>query len=78
MSCSRIGERRDALDDRRRYLTVREVAEMWGVSVDKIYADVKKGALLAYSVSGSIRIRYLDALGYGRPLGDSASTEDHR
>lgn len=59
--------------DRRSYLTVAEVAEMWHVSDDKVRADIRKGALPAYSVEGSIRIRYLDAVGYGRPLNVTSS-----
>ena len=61
--------------DRRQFLTVGEVAEMWHVSDDKVRADIKKGALPAYSVSGSIRVRYLDALAYGRPLELSSTGE---
>jgi excisionase family DNA binding protein len=54
------------MEDRRRYLTVAQVAEMWNVSTDKIYRDVKKGALPAYTVGGSVRVREADALAYGR------------
>lgn len=55
-------------EDRRRFLTVAEVAEMWAVSDDKVRADIRKGALSAYSVAGCIRIRYIDALSYGCPV----------
>ena len=61
-------------NDRRHYLTVTQVAEMWQVSDDKVRADIKKGALEAYSVGGLLRVRYLDALAYGRPL---CSTSGH-
>lgn len=54
-------------EDRRKYLAVLDVAEMWGVSADKVYADIKKGALPAYTVGGCIRIRVRDAQAYGRP-----------
>lgn len=54
--------------DRRNFLTVTEVAQMWHVSTDKVRADIRKGALQAYSIHGAIRIRVLDAAGYGRPL----------
>ena len=64
--------------DRRHYLTVSEVAEMWHVSDDKVYADIRKGALPAYTVHGSIRVRYLDAVSYGRPLDDAATSSDTR
>lgn len=52
--------------DRRTFLSVLEVAEMWGVSTDKVYADIRKGALDSYSVGGCIRIRIADAQAYGR------------
>jgi excisionase family DNA binding protein len=61
--------------DRRQYLTVLDVAEMWGVSDDKVRADIRKGALDAYTVGGCIRIRVKDALAWGRPL-RSSSTAD--
>jgi len=64
----------DQLPDRRHYLTVMEVAEMWGVSDDKVRADIRKGALPAYSVEGSIRVRYLDAVAYGKPVGCASPT----
>jgi hypothetical protein len=43
---------------------------MWSVSDDKVRADIRKGALPAYTVAGCIRIRLLDALAYGQPLKD--------
>jgi excisionase family DNA binding protein len=55
-------------EDRRRYWTVREVAEYWRVSDDKVRASLKKGSLAHYIVDGAIRIREQDALGYGRPV----------
>lgn len=54
--------------DRRQFLTVAQVAEMWAVSTDKIYNDLKKGALAYYDVKGAIRIRLADALAYGQPV----------
>jgi hypothetical protein len=60
--------------DRRRYLSVLDVAEMWGVSDDKVRADIKKGALDAYTVQGCIRIRYADALAYGKKKPPTSST----
>lgn len=59
--------------DRRNYLTVLQVADMWGVSTDKVYADIRKGALAAYEVGGCIRIRLNDARAYGRRK-ESSST----
>lgn len=60
--------------DRRRYVSVLDVAEMWGVSTDKVYADIRKGALLAYSVGGCIRVRLADALNYGRRKDPSSTS----
>jgi excisionase family DNA binding protein len=54
--------------DRRRFLTVAQVAEMWAVSTDKVYRDCRKGALPYYTVQGAIRIRERDALAYGQPV----------
>jgi excisionase family DNA binding protein len=59
--------------DRRKHLTVREVAEMWDVSDDKVRADIRKGALQAYTVGGCIRIRHVDALAYGKKKPSSSS-----
>lgn len=65
------------MEDRRRYLTVPQVAEMWGVSDDKVRADIRKGALTAYTVHGCIRVRLADALSYGQPVEDG-STQDRQ
>lgn len=54
--------------DRRKYLTVLDVAEMWGVSDDKVRADIRKGALPAYTVGGCVRVRMSDAHAYGQPI----------
>lgn len=61
-------------EDRRKYLTVLDVAEMWGVSDDKVRADIRKGALDAYTVGGCIRIRLRDAQAYGRKTPPTSST----
>lgn len=61
-------------NDRRKYLTVLDVAEMWGVSDDKVRADIRKGALDAYTVGGCIRIREKDALAYGRKKSPSSTS----
>jgi len=52
-----------------RYVTVTELARYWRVSVDTVYRDIKKGALRAYRVgsSGKIRVRVEDAQQYGHP-----------
>jgi len=51
------------------YVTVTDLARYWKVSVDTVYRDIKKGALRAYRVgsSGKIRVRVEDARRYGRP-----------
>ena len=51
------------------YVTVTELARYWEVSVDTVYRDIKKGALRAYRVGSSrkIRVRVEDARRYGRP-----------
>jgi excisionase family DNA binding protein len=66
--------------DRRKHLTVRQVAELWGVSDDAIYAALKKGSLPGYRVGGCIRIRLLDALQFGVPMNGAPAltTEDGR
>lgn len=66
------------MQDRRDYLTVGQVAEMWAVSDDKVYAAIRKGALEAYSVDGCIRIRRAQAEAWGRPVSDSSTTEPNR
>jgi len=50
-------------------VTVIQLARYWKVSVDTVYRDIKKGALRAYRVGSSrkIRIRIEDARRYGRP-----------
>lgn len=60
--------------DRRRYLTVSEVAEMWGVSDDKVRADIRKGALEAYTIEGCIRVRLVDAERYGKRTPPSSTS----
>jgi len=59
----------DLAADSDRYVTVTELARYWKVSVDTIYRDIKKGALQAYRVgsSGKLRVRVEDARQYGRP-----------
>ena len=59
----------DLAADDDHYVTVTELARYWKVSVDTVYRDIKKGALQAYRVgsSGKIRVRVEDARQYGRP-----------
>ena len=60
----------DLATDSDHYVTVTELARYWKVSVDTVYRDIKKGALRAYRVgsSGKIRVRVEDALQYGHPV----------
>jgi excisionase family DNA binding protein len=46
------------------------LANYWGVHVNTIYRDIRKGALKAFKVgaSGQLRIRMSDARKYGRPV----------
>lgn len=45
-----------------------DVADYWGVHVNTIYRDIKKGALPVVRLpSGRIRIRREEARRYGRP-----------
>lgn len=47
------------------------LADYWGVHVQTIYRDIRKGALPAYRMpGGQIRIRTADARRYGRPFGE--------
>lgn len=44
------------------------LAEEWGVDVQTVYRDIRKGALPAFRLpSGRFRIRRDDARRYGRP-----------
>lgn len=60
----------DPTVDRRQYLTVQEVAELCSLSRQKVYDDIRKGALVAYTFNGSIRIRRADFLAYAQPVSD--------
>ena len=65
-----VPEAFDLASDSDHYVTVTELARYWKVSVDTVYRDIKKGALRAYRVgsSGKIRVRVEDARQYGRPV----------
>lgn len=46
-----------------------ELASKWGVRVQTIYRDIRKGALPAYRLpGGDLRIRIRDARRYGKPV----------
>jgi excisionase family DNA binding protein len=45
------------------------LADLWGVSVQTIYRDIRKGALRAYRLpGGDLRITVRDARRYGKPV----------
>jgi predicted site-specific integrase-resolvase len=45
------------------------LASRWGVNVQTIYRDIRKGALRAYRLpGGDLRIRIRDARSYGKPV----------
>ena len=45
------------------------LAAKWGVGVQTIYRDIRKGALPAYRLpGGDLRIRIRDARRYGKPI----------
>lgn len=45
------------------------LAAKWGVRVQTIYRDIRKGALPAYKLpGGDLRIRIRDARRYGKPV----------
>lgn len=49
--------------------TPSRLAEYWGVHVNTVYRDIRKGALRAFRLpSGRVRIRLDDARRYGRPV----------
>jgi excisionase family DNA binding protein len=50
-------------------LSPAELAGAWGVHVQTIYRDIRKGALRAFRLpGGDIRIRVSDARRYGKPI----------
>jgi excisionase family DNA binding protein len=52
------------------FVTVRSVAAYWGVHVQTVRRDIRKGALPVFRLpGGAIRIRTADALAYGEPEG---------
>lgn len=55
--------------DEGEHVSPSRLARHWGVHVDTIYRDIRKGALRAFRLpSGQIRIRRSDAQKYGRPV----------
>lgn len=57
---------RDGAEDR--MVDPSDIADYWGVHVQTIYRDLRKGALPFLRLpSGRMRIRWSDARRYGRP-----------
>lgn len=54
-------------DDRRRHMTVAQVAVYWSISKDKVYEEIKSGRLPAYQVGSTktLRIRREDMVHLG-------------
>ena len=52
------------------HVSPRRLANYWGVHVNTVYRDIRKGALPAFRVGsgGQFRIRWIDARRYGRPV----------
>lgn len=51
------------------HITPSRLARYWGVHINTIYRDIRKGALRAYKMpGGQLRIRISDARRYGRPV----------
>lgn len=64
-------QRRSAPDlDTELHVSPARLASYWGVNVDTVYRDIRKGALRAFRVGarGQFRIRMSDAKRYGRPV----------
>jgi len=50
------------------HVSPEQLASFWGVHVNKVYRDIRKGALRAFRIpSGRWRIRRDDMRRYGRP-----------
>lgn len=56
----------EALDS---YVSPSRLARHWGVHIETVYRDIRKGALRASRLpGGQLRIRWIDARRYGRPI----------
>jgi len=55
--------------DEERYVSPSYLAHFWNVHVNTVYRDIAKGALPASRLpGGQLRVRWLDAKRYGRPI----------
>lgn len=62
-------ENRAAVPAEDRHVSPSYLADYWGVHVNTIYRDIRKGALPVQRMpSGRIRVRWIDARRYGRPV----------
>ena len=59
-----------------KFFTVSQVAEMYSVSPDKVYRDIRRGFLPAVHVAGAVRVKAPDAHGYAKEL--NPATSDRR
>jgi excisionase family DNA binding protein len=51
------------------YVSPSRLARHWGVHINTVYRDIRKGALKASRLpGGQFRIRMSDARAYGRPV----------
>lgn len=55
--------------DQERYVSPSYLARFWDVHINTVYRDIQKGALPACRLpGGQLRIRWVDARRYGRPI----------
>jgi excisionase family DNA binding protein len=55
--------------EREEYASPSRAAEFWGVHKNKVYRDIRKGALPAVRLpGGQFRVRWIDIHRYGRPV----------
>lgn len=59
----------DLAQHRAPFVTVRALANYWGVDISTVYRDIRKGALPVFRLpGGAVRVRTEDALKYGEPI----------
>lgn len=59
----------DLKTEQRKFVSVQELAEYWGVSTKTLYRHIDKGALAAEKIGGCVRIPIAAARSYGNPRG---------
>jgi excisionase family DNA binding protein len=56
-------------ETREAFISPSRLARFWGVHVNTVYRDLRKGALRAYRLpGGQLRISIAEARRYGRPM----------